>query len=76
MKVASPHYLLFSESCRQDEQGQWRFVLQSLDGKQQFEAADVEPDAEIPGYGPVAELLEKTGREGVTLRDDIELELR
>jgi ribonuclease HI len=45
MKVASPHYLLFSESCRQDEQGQWRFVLQSLDGKQQFEAADVEPDA-------------------------------
>ena len=36
---------------------------------------DVEPDAEIPGVGDVADLLEKTGREGVTLRDDIELEL-
>lgn len=36
---------------------------------------DVEPDAEIPGAGPVTELVEKTGREGVTLREDIELEL-
>ncbi len=36
---------------------------------------DVEPDAAIPGVGDVADLLEKTGREGVTLRDDIELEL-
>ena len=27
---------------------------------------DLEPDAEIPGVGPVAELLEKTGRDGVT----------
>jgi 2-amino-4-hydroxy-6-hydroxymethyldihydropteridine diphosphokinase len=36
---------------------------------------DVEPDAEIPGVGPVDELVEKTGREGVTLREDIELEL-
>jgi 2-amino-4-hydroxy-6-hydroxymethyldihydropteridine diphosphokinase len=35
---------------------------------------DVEPDAEIPGYGPVVELVEKTGREGVTAREDIELE--
>lgn len=35
---------------------------------------DVESDAEIPGLGPVAELLEKTGREGVKLREDIELE--
>ena len=35
---------------------------------------DVEPDAEIPGVGPVAELVEKTGRDGVTLREDIELE--
>ncbi len=35
---------------------------------------DVESDAEIPGLGPVAELVEKTGREGVTLREDIELE--
>ena len=34
----------------------------------------VEPDAEIPDYGRVAELVEKTGREGVTAREDIELE--
>ena len=26
---------------------------------------DLEPEAEIPGVGPVAELVEKTGREGV-----------
>jgi 2-amino-4-hydroxy-6-hydroxymethyldihydropteridine diphosphokinase len=37
---------------------------------------ELEPEAEIPGAGPVAELLEKTGREGVTLREDIELEFR
>lgn len=35
---------------------------------------DVEPDAEIPGVGPVAELVEKMGREGVRPREDIELE--
>jgi 2-amino-4-hydroxy-6-hydroxymethyldihydropteridine diphosphokinase len=35
---------------------------------------DLEPDAEIPGVGPVAELVEKTGREGVKPREDIELE--
>jgi 2-amino-4-hydroxy-6-hydroxymethyldihydropteridine diphosphokinase len=34
---------------------------------------DLEGDAEIPGYGAVAELLEKVGRDGVTRRDDIEL---
>jgi 2-amino-4-hydroxy-6-hydroxymethyldihydropteridine diphosphokinase len=37
---------------------------------------DLEPDAEIPGVGPVAELVEQTGREGVTVREDIELEFR
>lgn len=35
---------------------------------------DIEADAEIPGVGPVAELVESVGREGVTLREDIELE--
>ena len=35
---------------------------------------DVEEDAEIPGVGPVAELVEKTDRQGVKLREDIELE--
>ncbi len=36
---------------------------------------DLEPDAEIPGYGAVADLVEKAGREGVKRREDIELEL-
>jgi ribonuclease HI len=45
MKAATPHYLLFSESCRKSPQGQWRFVLQSIDGTEQFEAADAEPNA-------------------------------
>ncbi|MCW2857094.1 MAG: folK [Marmoricola sp.] len=37
---------------------------------------DLEPDAEIPGYGLVAELLEKTGRDGVVRRDDLILEVQ
>lgn len=45
MRVAAPHFLLFSESSRKSAQGQWRFVLQSLDGKEQLEAADAEPNA-------------------------------
>ncbi len=45
MNVAKPHYLLFSESCRKSPQGQWRFVLQLIDGTEQFEAADAEPNA-------------------------------
>lgn len=36
---------------------------------------DLEPDAEIPGVGLVADLLEKTGREGVELCEDVELEV-
>lgn len=46
MKVTAPHYLLFSESCRKSSQGQWRFVLHSIDGSEQLEAADAEPDAQ------------------------------
>src|SRR5712672_2143720 len=45
MKAATPHYLLFSESCGSSDDGQWRFVLQSLDGSEQLEAADAEPGA-------------------------------
>lgn len=37
--------------------------------------ADLEPDASIPDAGPIAELLERTGRAGIQRRDDIELEL-
>jgi 2-amino-4-hydroxy-6-hydroxymethyldihydropteridine diphosphokinase len=35
---------------------------------------DVESDAVIPGVGPVAELVETIGREGVKLREEIVLE--
>ncbi len=37
---------------------------------------DLEPDAVIPDYGPVAHLLEKSECEGVNRRDDIELNLQ
>ena len=53
MRVATPHYLLFSESCRKSSRGQWRFVLQSIDGSEQLEAADAEPGA----FGERLELL-------------------
>jgi 2-amino-4-hydroxy-6-hydroxymethyldihydropteridine diphosphokinase len=36
---------------------------------------DLEPDAEIPGTGPIAELLEKLDQAGVVRRDDLVLEL-
>jgi 2-amino-4-hydroxy-6-hydroxymethyldihydropteridine diphosphokinase len=36
---------------------------------------DIEPNAEIPGQGPIAALLEKVGESGVTRRDDLVLEL-
>lgn len=34
---------------------------------------DLEPDAYIPGVGPIADLLEKVSRDGTTRRDDLEL---
>lgn len=36
---------------------------------------DLEPDAEFPGLGPVAELLAKVGTDGLKRRDDLTLEL-
>ncbi|MBA0053070.1 2-amino-4-hydroxy-6-hydroxymethyldihydropteridine diphosphokinase [Streptomyces sp. AJS327] len=36
---------------------------------------DVDPSAEVPGRGPVAELLGGVGREGVVARGDLELSL-
>jgi 2-amino-4-hydroxy-6-hydroxymethyldihydropteridine diphosphokinase len=36
---------------------------------------DIDPGAEVPGRGPVAELLEQVGREGITPRADLELSL-
>ncbi len=37
---------------------------------------DVEPDADFPDFGPVSELLAKTGSEGVIRRDDVSLDLQ
>ena len=37
---------------------------------------DIEPDAEIPGQGPVADLLERTDQSGLKLRDDLVLEIQ
>ena len=36
---------------------------------------DLEPDAELPDHGPISELLEKTGVEGLTLREDLTLDV-
>jgi 2-amino-4-hydroxy-6-hydroxymethyldihydropteridine diphosphokinase len=38
--------------------------------------AELEPEAELPGSGSVAELAEKVGTEGVVRRDDLVLETR
>jgi len=38
--------------------------------------SDVEPDAELPDQGPVAELLAKTGDQRITRRDDLSLNLQ
>lgn len=36
---------------------------------------DIDPAAEVPGRGPVADLLEQLGRAGITPRADLELSL-
>lgn len=36
---------------------------------------DIDPEAQLPGAGPVAELLAGVGREGVRPRADLELRL-
>ena len=37
---------------------------------------DLDSEAEIPGYGRVADLLDKVGRDSVNRRDDIELDVQ
>ena len=37
---------------------------------------DIEPDAVLPGVGPVAELLAGVGTEGVKKVDDLTIELQ
>jgi ribonuclease HI len=53
MNVSAPHFLLFSESGRTLDRNRWRFVLESFDGSESFEAADVESDT----HGERLELL-------------------
>ncbi|GAA0497193.1 MULTISPECIES: 2-amino-4-hydroxy-6-hydroxymethyldihydropteridine diphosphokinase [Streptomyces] len=36
---------------------------------------DIDPEAKVPGHGPVAELLDALGRDGVAARADLELRL-
>jgi 2-amino-4-hydroxy-6-hydroxymethyldihydropteridine diphosphokinase len=36
---------------------------------------DLEPDAELPGHGPIADLLAGLGLDSVTLRDDLTLDV-
>jgi 2-amino-4-hydroxy-6-hydroxymethyldihydropteridine diphosphokinase len=36
---------------------------------------DIDPAAEVPGRGPVADLLEQLGQAGITPRADLELSL-
>jgi 2-amino-4-hydroxy-6-hydroxymethyldihydropteridine diphosphokinase len=37
---------------------------------------DLEPDAELPDAGPVADLLDKTDQSGISRRDDLTLEIQ
>lgn len=37
---------------------------------------DLEPDAELPDHGPIADLLEKADATGVTKRDDLVIEVQ
>ena len=37
---------------------------------------DLEPEAEFPEMGPIADLLEKTDRSGIRRRDDLDLEIQ
>ncbi|HEV2972097.1 MAG TPA: RNase H family protein [Pirellulales bacterium] len=47
MSARAPHYLLFSASAPaapSDQPGDWRFVLEAVDGSSKVEIADSEPD--------------------------------
>ena len=42
MTATAPHFLLFTRAGRKGDEGEWRFVLQTADGSERFEAADGE----------------------------------
>lgn len=51
MSVRAPHFLLFSEAKQKSQStrradGQWRFVLESVDGEEKIEAIDSEPEVQ------------------------------
>lgn len=41
--IALPHFLLYAESGRQAQRGDWHFVLEPADGGESIEAFDFEP---------------------------------
>jgi ribonuclease HI len=45
MPAPAPHFHLLAEAHRHKRCGNWRFVLQTADGRRQFEAKDAEPEA-------------------------------
>ena len=45
MSAPAPHFVLFSETSRKQRQGQWRFLLKAVDGSEQLEVEDDEPEA-------------------------------
>jgi ribonuclease HI len=44
MNPGMPHLLLFAETGLEQQPGGWRFVLRTVEGTKQFEAADVESE--------------------------------
>jgi ribonuclease HI len=53
MSAPQPHFLLYSNVEPENEQGQWKFVLQAADGSATLEAEDSEPEI----HGERLELL-------------------
>ena len=53
MSAPQPHFLLYSTVEPENEQGQWKFVLQAADGSATLEAEDSEPEI----HGERLELL-------------------
>jgi hypothetical protein len=43
IKADKPHYLLFVETARHNNPGQWQFMLKEANGVSQFRVVDVEP---------------------------------
>jgi ribonuclease HI len=44
MNASTPQYILFLESSRSHDSGQWRFSLRTPDGAEQLVADDIEPE--------------------------------